>query len=444
MIVSLILFFIVIGCYLVKPELLMPLWLITTPIIVPILVLYAGIVDADTAQEVVWSLWTVFNRAFLLIILYEVLIRRARIRQKFVTILLPLLALCIYIIMHGLFFNFDLGSMYHNLTQVLYVLSLLIVFLLNNNTWPKLSHLFITCCIILIIQLVWIPLNLDGIFAYVSRYELYVLNPEEASLMPGSFLKSNMLSDFVSIVYLFICIDYFKRDKIPALIFYIITLVVCVLLVFSGSRMPVVMFVLTLLACAVLFKKKKVILIVGIVALLVVGLTPLISSATKNDIIENEGLNRISKGLSSFYESKKHKGDDNSTVSLSTSLIDKYFMRSPLIGNGLSPRGDNAYTAYGFDLNDFLADARLAYTLVEFGILGLLLFLFYYYKVIRLSCSLAGDKSPYSLYIIFSFLILFSITEVGIFYIPNYYYVFAYCFGLKRENDTVRQTLKIG
>lgn len=441
MIISLFLFLIIIACYIVKPEFLMPLWLITTPILAPILVLYAGIADADTTQEVIWSLWTIFNRAFLIIVLYEVLIRKARICLKFVTILLPLLVLCIYIIMHGLVFNFDLGSIYHNLTQVLYVLTLLIVFLLNKKTWPKLSHLLITCCIILIIQLVWIPLNFEGIFAYISRYELYATNSEEAILMPGSFFKSNMLSDFVSFVYLFISIDYFKRGKMPAYQFYTITLIVVFLLVLSGSRMPVVMFVLTLLACAILFKKKKVIFIVGIVGLLFVGLTPFISSATNNDISENEGLNRISKGLTSFYESKKHKGDDNSTVSLSTSLIDKYFMRSPLIGNGLSPKGDNAYTAYGFNLNDFLADARLAYTLVEFGVLGLLLFLFYYYKVIRLSCSLAGDKSPISMYIIFSFLLLFSITEVGIFYIPNYYYVFAYCFGLKRENDTLRHLM---
>lgn len=412
----------------------MPFWLMTIPIITPFLVLFAGITDADGVQEYIWAIWTVFNKAYLIIILYEVVIKKKRIDQKLASFLFPLFILCVFIFLHNLFFDFDFKSLYHNLTQVIYVIPLLLIFLLNERARPKLKHLYYVCFFILIVQVLWLPLNFEGIFAYVSRYELFVLIPEETDLMPGTFFKSNMLADYVSIVYLFICVDYFNRKKIPSIQFYLVSLMVGLLLVLTGSKMPIVLAILTLIASSILFKRKRDFLFIGVFVLLLSGFS-LMASDVASDISENEGLNRITEGLSSFYQSEKGSGgDDNSTISLSTSLIDKYYMRSPFFGNGLSSKGENAYIANGFRTEDFQADARLAFTLVEYGILGLVLFTFFYYSVISFSCLQAG-VGRCALYVIFGFLFLFSITEVGIFYVPHYYYVFAYCFGLKREND---------
>ena len=419
--------------YLCKPSWLMSLWLITIPLIAPFLVQRAGIDDFEEVQEFLWPLWGTYNRFFVLIILYRLILKKERFPQRASYFMYPWLTLCVFLFFHNVITHFDLSVIYQNSVGALYAISPMVMFMLDKKTRPSLKQIYVTSIIILLVQLIWLPLNMEGVFAYMSRYQEIVKNVDEASLLPGTFARSNSMADFVSIVFLFIFIDFFARHQIPKWQFLLVIIAVCVLLVSAGSKLPVVCTVVSFLLCAVLFSKKGV-LVAMLVSALGVSMFLYLAN-TSEKVSENEGVNRIVNGLSGFTKAKKSGKDDTSTFSLTGMLIDKYFMESPLLGCGNSYKGnDNAYKVnYPVsDLTTIRADATFAYYLVEFGLMGLLLYLFYYYRIIRYACLLLPSKLHRISFVIFLFFLLFSMTEGGIFITSNYPYIFMYLFALQK------------
>lgn len=411
----------------------MSLWLITIPLIAPFLVLRAGIDDFEEVQEFLWPLWSTYNRFFVIIILYRLIFKKERFSQRISYFMYPWLALCIFLFFHNIITQFDLSVIYQNSVGALYAVSPMALFLLDKRTRPSLKQIYATTIIILLVQLVWLPLNMEGVFAYMSRYQEIVLNADEASLLPGTFARSNGMADFVSIVFLFICVDFFARHQIPKWQFILITIIVCVLLISAGSKLPVVCTMASFLLCAVLFSKKGI-LVAMLVSALGVSMFLYLAN-TSEKVSENEGVNRIVNGLSGFTKAKKSGKEDTSTFSLTGKLIDKYFMESPLWGCGNSYKGNDIAYKVNYpvsDLTTIRADATFAYYLVEFGLIGLLLYLFYYYRIIRYACLLLPHELHRISFVIFVFFLLFSMTEGGIFITSNYPYIFMYLFALQK------------
>lgn len=411
----------------------MSLWLITIPLIAPFLVLRAGIDDFEEVQEFLWPLWSTYNRFFLLIILYNFIFKKKRFPKGISFFMYPWLALCVFLIFHNIFTHFDLSTIYQNTIGALYAASPVALFLIDKKTRPSLNQIYITILIILLVQLIWLPLNMDGIFAYMSRYQELIHNSDEASLMPGTFPRSNSMADFVSIAFLFVYIDFFARHQLPKWQFVVVSIVVVVLLLFAGSKLPIVCTIISFILSAVIYSKKGVLMTIFA---FVLGLSFFIFlSNTSEKVSENEGANRIVNGLSSFTKAKKTGKEDTSTFSLTGKLIDKYFMESPLWGCGNSYKGnDNAYKVnYPVsDLTTIRADATFAYYLVEFGLIGISFLLFYYYSIIRYACLLLPSKLHRISFVIFVFFLLFSMTEGGLFITSNYPYIFTYLFALQR------------
>ena len=422
--------------YCFKPSWIMTLWLITVPLLAPIIVLKnlpAG--DADAVYTFLNSIWGLFNRLFLLIIGYELLIKRHRIPTNVIGLFKVLLLLIVYLVIHNIITHFDITILYQNIVSVVYVLSPLFVFLLNKDSRPHLKHLYVAIIVVYIVQLIWIPLNQEGIFAYAARFEEILENHDEAALMPGTFIRSNGMSDYVAITYLFICIDFFYRRKLPLLLFVLTTLMVIGLLVAAGTRMPVVVTVFAFFSCLFLFSRGKkeavlTLLIISIVFLCYMG------NDSKDD---NAGGDRIREGITEFANSKTKKGSDESTVRLSSQLIEEYFWNSPIIGHGNFYKGEDK----AYKINDristlslFRGDATFALYLVEFGVIGMILFLLYFYKVISYSTFFFSPKDRHKImFVVLFFMFLFSITEGGLFVTSNYTYLFGYTFGLKRYYD---------
>ena len=438
---NLLLFIIALLVYIYRPSWLMLLWIVTMPLIAPLLVLRAGINDFDEVQQFLYHLMRTFNRLFVFIILYKVIVNRRTVPKGIIYFVSPFLFLAIFLLFHDIIIQTSIELLYQNMMGALYCITAMILFMIDKETRPKLKSLFVVVLIVLLIQLLWLPLNMNGIFAYVSRYqEILTLNDGgEASMMPGTFARSNVMADYVSIVYLFIFIDYFSRRQIPKWLFILISMCVCVLLVFAGSKLPVVCTIVSFLLCTVLFCKKGV-LVALIVSVLGFSVFSYLAN-TQEEVSEYEGFNRIVNGLSDFTKAQKSGKEDTSTFSLTGMLIDKYFMESPLWGCGNSYKGnDDAYKVnYPVsDLTTIRADATFAYYLVEFGLIGLLLYLFYYYRIIRYACLLLPPELHRISFVIFVFFLLFSMTEGGIFINSNYPYIFMYIFGVQRyyEEET--------
>ena len=92
----------------------------------------------------------------------------------------------------------------------------------------------------------------------------------------------------------------------------------------------------------------------------------------------NAGINRQIEGLTTFAQSDKD--EDNSTIGLSLYLLNNYFHKAPLTGNHLSYKGELAYGNRGMcTLTHFKADSRIAYQIVEFGIIGSFLYLCFFF-----------------------------------------------------------------
>lgn len=75
------------------------------------------------------------------------------------------------------------------------------------------------------------------------------------------------------------------------------------------------------------------------------------------------------------------KGSTNSTFDLSIYLLDQCFDTGVVFGNGYAERGDFAYGTFGaVSLDNFVADARIAYLLVEYGLLGVSLYMITFFS----------------------------------------------------------------
>ena len=433
--VFLILFILTIILYIFKPSWIAIMWLISEQLLAPIIVLILGISDFDSTHDFVYSLNHSYSRPFICIILFILIFRNTRIQRDVLKVLLPWIFLATYLLFHSLIHHTDLFGLYGNPISALYSSTPLYMLLWDNATRPNLKHLFVTIIIIYAVQLIWLPLNADGIYAYMGRYEELLKNTEEIGLMPGSFLRSNHLANFVGITYFFVMCEYFLRGNLSFVAFTLTSAMAIPLLVVSGSKAPIiiVMFFLVLFILTYGNRKMKFIFISGVFGIIAAWGT---LSSLENDQ-DGGGLGRITNGISDLAQTQKAGKHSNTTFGLSTRLIDKYYMDGPLLGCGYSSRGEEkAYHLSNFEGLSTLAylrgDATFAFYLVEYGLIGLMLYLYYYYRIIKFSFRFHSMKVrtiKFMLYIMVFFLLM-SITEVGIFEVTYMWYIIFYLFAV--------------
>lgn len=426
-----ILFFVIILLYFIRPSWVLLLWLITTPLIAPVMVLFTGLNDFQDVQLYVWSIWGIYNRAYLLIILIELFIKGSKLKGNLNVLIVPGAVLALYLTFHNLVTYPNFMSIIGQYIGIIYTIPPMIALMLNKRMWPSIKSIYIVVVVVYLFEILWIPLNANGIYAYATRYQ--ELMQGELSLVCGTFTRSNMLADYVAITYFFIMLDYFTRKSTRLIWFVLISVLALVLLFSAGSKLPIVVTVLGFMICIFLFRKEKISLVLASLAGLL-GLLFILSTNTKEINTENEGLNRIVGELSSFIQARKNGDIDNSTFSISGEVIERYFWNSPIIGNGYSYKYEDVADAYpvSFGKVDLKADATFAYYLAEYGILGTLFFMFFYYNVIKCACYIIPNHRKKIILAIFMFFLLFSATEGGLFNRPVYTYVYMFLFAATR------------
>ena len=425
------------ALYLIKPSWIILLWLISEPLLMPFIVLYSGVTDYEEQLELVWGLWGLFNRLFTLIFLIELF--RGHFFSRRIHRLLPsIVAICLYFVIHSLITHFEPKAILKEWLFIFYSILPLLVFLMNKKMWPSLKSMFFTILIVLIVQAVFLPLNLDGIYAYTGRYQEMLLGTTESGLVSGSFIRSNSLADYLAVVYLFITIDFFTRRSVHPIIFTAISVLIIGLITFTGSKLPIIVSLLNLLLCICLFYRKKI-LELSVVVLLTSIFVVLFVKTDSRLFSENDGLERIVEGVGGIANTNTRRSTlDDSTFGISTQLIDRYFYSSPLVGHGNALIDeDKAYpTTFSMDVPSLISDAAFAFYLVEYGLVGILLFFFFHYEVISFSSfPFLKNKRVIVSALIFLFFILFSVTERGLFNRTNLVFIYAYMFGLARIND---------
>ena len=316
------------------------------------------------------------------------------------------------------------------------------VMIMDERTRPKHKQLYSVVLLILVVEVVFVFLNYMGLRAYIAWYQMVIEFPEGANLATGTFLGSPRLADYIATLFCFLCVDFFSRREIPGWHFLIICTICGICLLAAGNRMPLAVAVITFGLTVFLYGKQYKLLLIVLLILGYGGLSWL-ASYQGGDITENDGINRVVNGLTSFTQSKKDKDDDNSTVRLSEKLIEDYFWKAPVFGNGRACLGQGAYpiTDNVSDVSDFKADARLAFMLVEFGVIGLLLYFLVYSNIFKffLRKTLCVDKKK--TIIIFSFFAIMSITAGGLWDQNIFPYTYLYFFALMQMEKEESLTL---
>jgi len=425
-----LLFIIILFLYFVRPSWVLLLWLITTPLIAPFMVFYTGINDFEEVQLYVWSIWGIYNRAYLLIILIE-LCKGSKLKGNLRVLLVPGAILALYLTIHNLATYPNIMSIIGQYIGIIYTVPPMIALMLNKKMWPSIKSIYVVVVVVYIIEIIWIPLNANGVYAYASRYQ--ELLKGELLLTCGTFTRSNMLADYVAITYFFIMLDYFTRKSTHIIWFVLISVLALVLLFSAGSKLPIVVVFTGFIICIFLFRRDKMALVAASLAAFV-GVLFILSANSRDLETDNEGVNRIVDGLSSVIQSHTKGEIDESTFSVSGEVIERYFWRSPIIGNGYSYKYDEVSDAYPVTMGDvdLKADATFAYYLVEYGFIGVLIFMLFYYNVIKCACYIIPYQRKKIILAIFLFFLLFSATEGGLFNRPVYTYVYMFLFAATR------------
>lgn len=443
---QLILFITAFTLYLVKPSWLMLLWLISEPLLGPFIVLFSGVTDFEEQQMLVWGLWGVYNRLFLLILIVE-FIRGHKLQRKITYLFPSILCIFTYFIFHNIVTFFSPNTIIREWLYIIYAIVPLLVFLMNKKIWPSLKAVFIVVIIVCTIQLLFIPLNMSGIYAYSGRYIEILNSTIESGMVPGTFTRSNMMADYLAVVYFLITLDYFSRKSISFIQYIIVSTIIIIPLLLAGSKLPIIVTFVNIILCIVCFERNKLpVVFVSMAALIAVFV--FLRNNSNEEVSSNEGMNRIVNGIGGFSSSKtRTSAIDESTLVLSSQLLEKYFWSSPLIGHGNAyDEDENAYPIPAdSDLSGLNADATLAFYLVEFGIMGLFLFLFFQYSVIKFSAFPLPSKYRKTVVIlVFIFFLLFAVTERGLFNRGNFLFLFTYFFGLARfYNEEVNKSLNL-
>lgn len=398
--------------YFYKPKWVVIFWLLTTPIILPLFCLLSGVLSMNDVNGLYMSTHGHFSILFLILIIFEAIKNKI---PKLHSVYISLGALSLYFLFHNVITHFDTSVIVSNILEATFTVFPLLYLIINKENIPSL-RIFIGASVFLcFFEFVFCLLNFVDIYAYMAMYfdtsyDKYGVNE---GLLKGSFDSANSLSDFISTLYLFISIEFFSKNSINMRLYLSISFIVFFIVLAAGIRTNLVL-ILVILVCNFHFYGKSHRKLKMNTIILAIALIIFLFSINPVDFTENQGIIRMVDGFTSFFESKR---GDGSTTGMSTYLIDHYFWNSPIIGNGFSWKGDGAYGTWGFinEISNFKSDARLAYMLVEYGIIGVLLYLLYYVCIVKYLVRNNYRKNKKIIYIIFTYFLLLTITEAGIF-----------------------------
>lgn len=418
--------------YAIKPQWLFLFWMLTWPILSPILCLIGGLNDPDSANDFLYRQSGFFAYTFLMIIILNAK-KLGCVFTNNKKVFASLFLLSMYFIIHSLITHFSVQQIYLNIKTAVYIILPYLVLIIDKRTIPSSKALYILISLIMAVEIVFVYLNNLGINAYLAWYISSLEFPEYSGLATGTFYGSARFPDYCAMVFMFLTVDFFSRRRIP-LYQYIILAVICIIcLLAAGSRLPIALASIILFATVFLYGKQYKAILLTSVAVGYLGLL-FLSSYSGGEISENDGVNRIVNGLSGFTQSKKYKDEDHSTVRLSEKLLDEYFWRSPIVGNGRACLGENAYPIadHVSDTSDFKADAHLAFMLVEYGVLGVILYFLLFIRVLKNLTRTNGRHDKRILIVMFFYTIL-SITEGGLW--DSNLFPYAYLYFLSTANS---------
>lgn len=263
---------------------------------------------------------------------------------------------------------------------------------------------------LLIIQLVLAFLQYSGFLSSIFQKNL-----DDLRVFRGTFSNNNLLGNVLSLSGLIVFMELIsgRNLNISRNLNLIILVVLVISLIFTGVRTSLLSFLLGVLIVVILnYKKIKLIksLIFMFLAIIMIPVLSIFVNTSANSSSE-----RIVSGLTNLLDSKTIS-ESGTTLSFSARLINDFKSSDFFFGQGkLNKEGyfvvDSGKTLKSISVeNKNITDATLILILVEFGIIGLLIFLLPLFGVKKI----INDKKVYLPFLLL--LISQTLTDWGIFF----------------------------
>ena len=404
--------------YLYRPKWLFLYWIIVEPVLYPIGCILLSISDyTDLQESFVWN--TVARRNLLFIVfIFEFIKNRNSNISKLENLILAFVLMSMGIFFQKMAMGGDFNDSWSLVINNASSLLSIILLLSYKELRPTLKSLKAVIVLLFCYELLWIILNLNGIYPFIAIQKGYYISELgydkeiESNLFMGSFLRFNKLSNFLTSIYLFFYIE-FGHGKTQKSYFYIISLLFFIMVFLTGAKMSIALMVLIPIIGAFLNDEKRVIIPSLIICMILVLF---VSSARPNR--EYVGYGGIDRAISGFIDFAKGNA---TTTSLSTGLIDYYLTaKTFLIGDGVSLESPTAYKKAFYKSGTshvngrlLVSDARMAYTLVSYGVFILFLIIIYYYTTYKSIIKNVPLHNIKKVRLCFMYITILSITELG-------------------------------
>lgn len=224
----------------------------------------------------------------------------------------------------------------------------------------------------------------------------------DSNLCLGTLMGSSTFANFLSIS---IATWFLAKHKEGFLLKDYLFLGLSVLtLMITGIRAPFLVLILMLYFILMRGKKtylKVAYLVVGVLAFVI--LLPILSGIGSQGGL-NSLDNSVLRSLNVFTQLESGSFSEESTFTWPLSMI-PYIVQHPLLGNGLH-YGPGYYMPLNFHvLEDLsLSDAGIFFYWAEYGLIGILIFYFFYFYIVRISSRYGFDKSDIRFLVIMLFL----------------------------------------
>lgn len=406
--------------YLKKINFIMLYWLSLFTLLLPICSLICKCITYDSFYALVNNIRELGRNLFALLVFIEIL-KKYRI-PKLTYTYYSFFFLIAYLTISGIFINFSINALWGYLSEVLSLILPLIFMLLRKDAIPQISTLKKFIILVIVIQLIIAPLNLIGIYVFLPFYfpniiiseTGQVIESHDESLVMGTFSRYNMLANFLTTIYLFLALEYFSKKNISRFKFYSSSIIILLIILLTGAKISLALFAIIITLCSTIYIKnnfKICLLCWSSIIICIMFLLTFDYTTTDN----NAGIDRHLKGFAKYFQSDIDD-ENNSTIGLSTYLFKNYLDNDPLFGNRLSYKGEFAYGNLGMcTLTHFRADSRIAYTIIEVGLIGFILYLFFFGTIFMSLSSIIPTSERKKLIIIFIYFFILTITEGGFF-----------------------------
>lgn len=382
--------------YLRKPNWFICYNVMLSPIYLPI---FSNIFNVDRESVVILDSYIGKAALFsvLIVVIVEFLKHRNISSAKY--LILSFISLYFFKIIHSIYFG---GTVDFSEVDIF---SYAFLVLINKNLLPDKYIIGKYILLFTIYQFVWCILEINGIYSLgVATDGYYDMSGKRIELVNGTFRRYNDMANFFTTIFLFICIDFFCYSSLTKSKMLLYSILIAVIILLSGAKISVILYLYCIIGCVFICKKKinkTNIILLGSVVLTLVFLL----SSGNRDILS--GFNRILE-----FSTEDIASNPDSTISLSFLLLSKFFFINPLFGNGLAHLGDNAYGSL-FTVMQYKYDAKIAFYLVEYGIIGFLFHLIFFISIFK-SISKISPKGNY-IKIVYVYYTILTITENGVY-----------------------------